>query len=103
MIKYNPDKHCQKVIALGKRGFAITDAGEKMGMRYQTLVRWEQRHPEFKEAFKGIRENSRKWKAYRVERMMQKSEAELEAMLMRLKVKRLARAEKNKAEFSKTE
>lgn len=96
---YKPEYHCNLAKEIAKMGYAITDAGDAMGVRYQTLLDWEKRYPEFKTAFQGIRANSKRWKAYRVERMMQKSEAELEAMLTRLRKKRIERAQKNVAEL----
>jgi hypothetical protein len=84
---------------LGKQGFSIVEAAEKMGLNYATMLAWERKKPEFRLAFRNIRENSERWKALRFERMLKRTEEQLLAALARVREKKASEMEKYKARF----
>ncbi|MGE0056003.1 MAG: hypothetical protein AB7S74_17540 [Hyphomicrobium sp.] len=75
------------------------ETAEALGVAHTTLLKWEKRHPEFRKAMRGVRKNSEKWLALRFERLLQKTEAQLEAALARVRQKRLEEQQKYDARF----
>ena len=84
---------------LGKQGFAICEAADRMGVHRETMLGWEKRIPEFRKAFRRIRQNSERWKAWRQERLLAKTEEQLLVALARVRAKKAAELEKLKAKF----
>jgi hypothetical protein len=86
---YDPKKYEARVRELGEEGYTIVGAAKKIGgPSYVTLTRWEKTSPSFAKAFKKIRENSEKYKAWRNGRLLEKTESQLLAALARVREKR---------------
>ncbi len=93
------EAHCETVQRLGKKGYCIMDVVEALGVAHQTLLRWERRYPSFAKAMKRVRENSEKLAALRFEKLLRKTEAQLEAALKRVRQKRLDEQAKYASRF----
>ena len=93
--KYKPE-FCATVLELGQKGYAITDAANHLGVVASTFALWERRYPEFKQAAKRIRENSRFWSRWRsnwrIDRLAEKQENHLIEAIYRIRQQRMAHA-----------
>lgn len=96
--KYGPHM-LQMARKLGKEGFCIVEASQKMGISPAAFRLWECEKPAFRKAASKIRENSDKWKALRFERLLKRNEAQLLAALERVREKRAAQIRKYTARF----
>lgn len=93
--KYRP-QFCETALELGQKGYSITDAAHHFGVVVSTYLAWERRFPEFKQAAKRIRENSRFWARWRsefkIDSLAQKEERHLIEALYRVRAQRMAHA-----------
>ena len=93
--KYRPE-YCETALELGRRGWGITEAANYFGVVASTFSLWEKRYPDFKQAAKRIRENSRFWARWRsnwkIDRLAEKEENHLVEPLYRVRQRRMAHA-----------
>lgn len=57
---YKPE-YCEQVIKLGMKGKSLEQIAGELGVRYSTLVRWREKHPEFSDAIGDAYRLSQKW------------------------------------------
>jgi hypothetical protein len=58
--KYRPEM-CQTVIDAGKIGASLSEMASECGICHDTLIEWQKEKPEFSEAVKRAREESKIW------------------------------------------
>lgn len=96
--KYGP-QYLQMARKLGREGFGVTEASQRMGISGAAFRLWEQQKPAFRKAASKIRENSEKWKALRLERLLSRTEEQLLAALARVIEKKAEELRKYQAQF----
>jgi hypothetical protein len=57
---YRPE-YCERVIEMGRHGFSVAQMASQLGTSKQTLLRWVDANPEFRDAMEIARSHSQAW------------------------------------------
>ena len=58
---YDPIKHCNDAIELGKKGKSLTQIAVQFGVSAGTIYFWRKRYPEFNDAMHAARDCAKAW------------------------------------------